>query len=73
MATVAEATTQALLDFGVAGTGTVTDVTAVLCPVDGDPEPCGGPRSRVGAALARAVRAAVTAGPRVEDARREPA
>jgi adenosylcobinamide hydrolase len=69
VATVAEAKTQALLESGVAGTGTVTDATAILCPADGDPEPYGGPRSRVGAALARAVHAAVTAGLRVENAR----
>ncbi|TDD81204.1 adenosylcobinamide amidohydrolase [Saccharopolyspora karakumensis] len=72
VATVAEAKTQALLESGVAGTGTVTDATAILCPADGEPEPYGGPRSRVGAALARAVHAAVTAGLRVENARHDP-
>lgn len=73
VATVAEAKTQALVESGVAGTGTVTDATAILCPTDGDAEPYGGPRSRIGAALARAVHAAVIAGLRVENARHDPA
>ncbi|WP_433870038.1 adenosylcobinamide amidohydrolase [Saccharopolyspora sp. CA-218241] len=62
IATVAEAKAQALAEAGVDGTGTVTDATAVLCPADGDPEPYGGPRSRIGAALARAVHAGISAG-----------
>ena len=62
VATVAEAKAQALVEAGVAGTGTVTDATTVLCPVDGEAENYGGPRSRVGGALARAVHAAVAAG-----------
>ncbi|GAA0526590.1 adenosylcobinamide amidohydrolase [Saccharopolyspora subtropica] len=69
VATVAEAKAQALLEAGVAGTGTVTDATVVLCPADGEAEPYGGPRSRIGAPLARAVHAAVTAGLRVEHPR----
>lgn len=73
VATVAEAKTQALVESGVAGTGTVTDATAILCPADGAPEAYGGPRSRIGAALARAVHAAVTAGLRVENARHDTA
>ncbi|GAB3684432.1 adenosylcobinamide amidohydrolase [Saccharopolyspora tripterygii] len=72
VATVAEAKAQALLESGVAGTGTVTDATAILCPADGDDELYGGPRSRIGASLARAVHAAVTAGLRVENARHDP-
>lgn len=59
VATVAEAKAQALLEAGVAGTGTCTDATAVLCPPDGPEESYGGPRSRVGAALARAVHSSV--------------
>jgi adenosylcobinamide hydrolase len=59
---VAEAKAQALLDAGVPGTGTCTDATVLLCPTTGPAQPYGGPRSPVGAALARAVHAAVTAG-----------
>lgn len=61
VATVAEAKAQALWDAGVPGTGTSTDATALLCPLDGEPERYGGPRSRIGAALARAVHASVRA------------
>lgn len=66
VATIAEAKTQALLEAGVPGTGTVTDATAVLCPVDGPVEDYAGPRSLIGASLARAVHTAVTAGLRVD-------
>lgn len=61
VATVAEAKAQALWETGVPGTGTSTDATALLCPVDGEPEPYGGPRSRIGSALARAVHSSVRA------------
>jgi adenosylcobinamide amidohydrolase len=64
--TVTEAKTQALVELGVPGTGTATDAVVVCCPVPGagrpDPEPYGGPRSRWGARLARAVHAAVRHG-----------
>lgn len=60
--TVTEAKTQALLDAGIAGTGTASDAVCVLTPLDGRPEPFAGPRSDIGAALARAVYGAVTAG-----------
>lgn len=66
VATVAEAKAQALGEAGVPGTGTVTDAVVLLCPVDGPAEPYGGPRSRVGGALARAVHAAVHTGLRRE-------
>jgi adenosylcobinamide amidohydrolase len=69
VATVAEAKAQALVESGFAGTGTVTDATVVLCPPDGEAEPYGGPRSRIGSGLARAVHAAVTAGLRVQQPR----
>ncbi|MBB5155114.1 adenosylcobinamide amidohydrolase [Saccharopolyspora phatthalungensis] len=69
VATVAEAKAQALVESGIAGTGTVTDATVILCPPDGEAESYGGPRSRIGAGLARAVHAAVTAGLRVEHPR----
>lgn len=62
VATVAEAKAQALGEAGVDGTGTVTDAAVVLCPADGAAEIYGGPRSRVGAKLAKAVHAAVLAG-----------
>jgi adenosylcobinamide hydrolase len=62
VATVAEAKAQALLQAGVDGTGTCTDATVVLCPIDGPAEPYGGPRSPIGSALARAVHAGVAAG-----------
>jgi adenosylcobinamide amidohydrolase len=60
--TATEAKTQALLEHGVAGTGTPTDAACVLSPTDGTAEPYGGPRSRLGADLARAVHAAVATG-----------
>jgi adenosylcobinamide hydrolase len=64
VATVAEAKAQALGELGVPGTGTATDATCVLCPLDGTAEPYGGPRSRWGARIARAIHAAVLAGGR---------
>ncbi|RRO12768.1 adenosylcobinamide amidohydrolase [Saccharopolyspora rhizosphaerae] len=73
VATIAEAKAQALAESGVRGTGTVTDATALLCPPDGPAEPYGGPRSTIGGSLARAVHAAVTAGLRVENPRRDTA
>jgi adenosylcobinamide amidohydrolase len=60
--TATEAKTQALLDCGVQGTGTASDAVCIACPVDGPAERFGGPRSHVGAALARAVYDAVAAG-----------
>ncbi len=62
VATAAEAKAQALIEAGVEGTGTCTDATVVLCPVDGPAEPYGGPRSAIGSALARTVHAGVAAG-----------
>jgi adenosylcobinamide hydrolase len=61
VATVAEAKAQALFEAGVPGTGTPTDAVAILCPVSGEPEPFGGPRSLIGGALARAVHGAIRA------------
>lgn len=61
VATVAEAKAQALFEAGVPGTGTPTDAVAILCPVSGEPEPFGGPRSLIGGALARAVHDAIRA------------
>jgi adenosylcobinamide amidohydrolase len=62
VATVTEAKTQALIELGLAATGTMTDAVCVLCPADGPAEPYGGPRSTWGARLARAVHGAVLAG-----------
>ena len=62
VATVAEAKAQAMFEAGVPGTGTCTDATVLLCPTTGPAEQFGGPRSAIGAPLARAVHAAVAAG-----------
>jgi adenosylcobinamide hydrolase len=62
VATAAEAKAQAMFEAGVPGTGTSTDATVLLCPTTGPAESFGGPRSPVGAALARAVHSAVLAG-----------
>lgn len=62
VATATEAKAQALTDLGLAATGTATDAVCVLCPLDGPPAAYGGPRSRWGAPLARAVHRAVLDG-----------
>jgi adenosylcobinamide hydrolase len=62
VATVTEAKVQALLDHHVPGTGTASDAVCVLCPVDGEPDPFGGPRSVWGGRLAQATYDAVSAG-----------
>jgi len=62
LCTVTEAKVQALLDGGVAGTGTASDAVTVLCPASGPKEPFGGPRSEFGSRIARAVYAAVRSG-----------
>jgi adenosylcobinamide hydrolase len=55
VATVTEAKVQALTELGIAATGTATDAVTVLCAPTGPVEAYGGPRSRWGARLARAV------------------
>jgi len=60
--TMTEAKAQALRELDLAATGTATDAVVVLCPSEGPAAPYGGPRSRWGAPLARATRAAVRAG-----------
>jgi adenosylcobinamide amidohydrolase len=60
--TVTEAKTQALLDAGYRCTGTATDAVCIACRLDGPVEEFGGPRSRWGSRLARAVHQAVHAG-----------
>jgi adenosylcobinamide hydrolase len=65
VATVAEAKAQVMVELGLPGTGTATDATCVLCPRDGAiGDRYGGPRSRWGARLARAVHAALVTGGR---------
>ena len=64
VATVTEAKVQALLEAGVDGTGTASDAVCVAALDGGGPEPYGGPRSRWGAPLARAVHRAVLRGTR---------
>jgi adenosylcobinamide hydrolase len=60
--TVTEAKAQALFEAGVPGTGTASDAVCIVCPPDGDAEAFGGPRSRLGAPLARATHAAIAKG-----------
>jgi adenosylcobinamide hydrolase len=60
--TVTEAKAQALFEAGVPGTGTASDAVCIVCMPDGAAEPFAGPRSRVGAPLARAVHTAVGRG-----------
>jgi adenosylcobinamide amidohydrolase len=62
VATIAEAKAQALGELAVPGTGTASDATCVLCPIEGPEERYGGPRSTWGARLARAAHDAVRAG-----------
>lgn len=60
--TATEAKTQALLEGGIDGSGTASDAMCIVCPIEGTVEPFGGPRSRVGASVARAVHEAVRRG-----------
>jgi len=62
VATVTEAKVQALAAHEVPGTGTASDALCVLCPVGGEPELFGGPRSTWGGRLAAATFEAVAAG-----------
>jgi adenosylcobinamide hydrolase len=62
IATTTEAKAQALFELGIAGTGTATDAVCIATSADGRAEAFGGPRSRWGSRLARAVRAAVLQG-----------
>ncbi|MFB9238523.1 adenosylcobinamide amidohydrolase [Plantactinospora siamensis] len=64
VATATEAKAQALWELGLPATGTATDAVTVLCAPTGPVEAYGGPRSRYGAPLARAVRRAVLDGGR---------
>ncbi|WP_328460769.1 adenosylcobinamide amidohydrolase [Actinoplanes sp. NBC_00393] len=62
VATATEAKAQALAELGLSATGTATDAVCILCPLAGPPAAYGGPRSRWGAPLARAVHRAVLKG-----------
>jgi adenosylcobinamide amidohydrolase len=64
VATVTEAKVQGLLEAGWACTGTASDAVCVATRVGGPAEAFGGPRSRWGARIARAIHAAVLAGAR---------
>lgn len=59
VATATEAKAQAIGELGLTATGTPTDAVTICCPADGPVDAYGGPRSRWGAPLARAVHAAV--------------
>jgi adenosylcobinamide hydrolase len=60
--TATEAKSQALFERQVPGTGTASDAVCIVCPASGAAEPFAGPRSALGAALARVVHAAVAGG-----------
>ncbi|MCU1362820.1 MAG: putative adenosylcobinamide amidohydrolase [Acidimicrobiaceae bacterium] len=64
LATATEAKAQALWEASVPATGTPSDALCLVCPLEGDRERFGGPRSLWGARLARAVRECVLAGAR---------
>jgi adenosylcobinamide amidohydrolase len=59
--TMTEAKSQAMLELGIAGTGTASDAVCVLAASFGNPEPYGGPRSIWGARIARAVHQSILA------------
>ena len=60
--TATEAKTQALVEDGTPGTGTASDAICLLVPPAGPAETFTGPRSPLGAHLARAVHDAVASG-----------
>ena len=62
LTTATEAKSQALWDAGVAATGTASDALCIVSALDGPEVPFGGPRSRWGSQLARAVHRAVLVG-----------
>jgi adenosylcobinamide amidohydrolase len=61
VSTATEAKSQALWEAGLAATGTPSDAVCVFCPAGGSAHAFGGPRSKWGARLARAVHRAVQA------------
>ena len=62
VATVTEAKVQALMERGIAGTGTASDAIAIVWPANADAEKFAGPRSTAGASIAQAVHQAVWKG-----------
>lgn len=62
VATATEAKVQALVERGIPGTGTASDAVAIVWPVHAEVERFAGPRSTVGANIARAVHEAVWKG-----------
>lgn len=62
VATATEAKVQALAERGVPGTGTASDAIAIVWPAHAEIERFAGPRSTVGANIARAVHEAVWKG-----------
>jgi adenosylcobinamide hydrolase len=62
LATATEAKSQALFESHIPATGTASDALCLVCPLEGERDRFGGPRSLWGARLARAVRDAVLAG-----------
>jgi len=60
--TATEAKVQALAERGIPGTGTASDAIAIIWPAHIEVERFGGPRSTVGANIARAVHEAVWKG-----------
>lgn len=62
VATATEAKVQALAERGIPGTGTASDAMAIVWPTHAEVERFAGPRSTVGADIARAVHEAVGKG-----------
>jgi adenosylcobinamide hydrolase len=62
LATATEAKSQALFEARIPASGTASDALCLVCPLGGERDRFGGPRSPWGARLARAVREAVLAG-----------
>ncbi|MCY3910329.1 MAG: adenosylcobinamide amidohydrolase [bacterium] len=62
VATATEAKVQALVERGIPGTGTASDAIAIVWPAHAEVERFAGPRSTVGANIARAVHEAVWKG-----------
>lgn len=62
VATATEAKVAALLDRGIAATGTPTDSVTVCCPTEGATEPFAGPGSPWGSRIGRLVHSVVAAG-----------